>query len=185
MTPHDENELTPAERAAFDALPRERAPGRLLEERTVRALRERGVLRGDRRVRFPAAWMAGATAAGIALFAGGVATGQWMGARGTARVVAELQRQNAQTAALLVQQTGSAYVDALSRLASVSDSAGGGAQQAQGREVAVQILRAAAEEVVRLSPDDPVASGILAGYDRARRQQAAPGDSTKSRVIWF
>ena len=36
------DDLTPEERSLFAALPREREPGRLLEERTVRALRERG-----------------------------------------------------------------------------------------------------------------------------------------------
>ena len=47
MSPHemDDNELTPAERELFAALPREREPGRLLEERTVRALREQGLLK--------------------------------------------------------------------------------------------------------------------------------------------
>ena len=50
--------------------------------------------------------------------------------------------QNAQQAALLVQQTGSAYVNAMAAYASLSDSARG----SQGREVARQMLRAAAEE---------------------------------------
>jgi len=40
----DDDKLTASERAAFARLPRERAPGELLEERTVRALRARGTL---------------------------------------------------------------------------------------------------------------------------------------------
>ena len=40
---HDDD-LSPDERAAFEALPRERDPGRMLEERTVQALRARGLL---------------------------------------------------------------------------------------------------------------------------------------------
>ncbi|HEU0055065.1 MAG TPA: hypothetical protein VFQ39_17885 [Longimicrobium sp.] len=180
----DDDALPPAERAALDALPREREPGRLLEERTVRALRERGLLRAPgRRIRFPAAWIGGAVAAGIALFLGGVTVGQWMGQRGADRVVAEIQRQNAQQAALLVQQTGSAYVNAMAAYASLSDSARG----SQGREVARQMLRAAAEEVVRISPDDPVAAGILASFDRVQQQQTRrPGEAEgKKRTVWF
>ena len=44
MNEHDEDELTPDLRAELAALPRERDPGRLLEEHTVRALRERGLI---------------------------------------------------------------------------------------------------------------------------------------------
>ena len=75
---------------ALDRLPREREPGRMLEQRTVRALREEGLLGGAR----PAAridlrdrpwWRsAAAIAAGIALFAGGLSVGQMLGARQTA-----------------------------------------------------------------------------------------------------
>ena len=185
---HDDTELTPELRAALAALPREREPGRLLEERTVRALRERGLVQPQerRRLRFPAAWISGAAAAAIALFVSGLAVGQYMGARSTERVVAAVQRENAQTAALLVQQTGSAYVSALSQFASLA-AAGDTAGARQGREAAVGVLRAAADELVRIAPDDPVASGILAGYDQSRtRQQQARGDTTgKERVVWF
>jgi hypothetical protein len=188
MNPHDPvDELTPAEQAAFAALPREREPGRLLEERTVRSLRESGVLRGSaagpRRVRFPA-WMSGAIAAGIALFLGGLATGQYLAARNTRQVLGELQRHDAQQAALLVQQTGTAYVQALTRLSQVSDTTRG---RAQGREVASQLLRAAADEVVRMNPNDAVASGILAAFDRAdtRNSSVRPDTSARQRVVWF
>lgn len=187
MSPHEmDDELTPEERARFAALPREREPGRLLEERTVRALRERGLLHAPaqqadvrRRLRFPAAWISGAMAAGVALFLGGLATGQYLGARHTTQVVTAVQRQDAQTAALLVQQTGTAYVQALSRLA--ADSTG------QGREVAQQMLRQAADEVVRMNPNDPVASGILAAFDRAgaARTPAAGDTASRQRVVWF
>ena len=40
MPERDRNGLTERERAEFAALPRERDPGRLLEERTVKALRQ-------------------------------------------------------------------------------------------------------------------------------------------------
>jgi hypothetical protein len=187
-----DDDLTPEERAMFAALPREREPGRLLEERTVRALRERGLLqaaaspavaRPRRVIRFPA-WLAGAIAAGIALFLGGLATGQYMATR---NVVAVVQQHDQQQAALLVQQTGSAYVQALARLSQASNTTAG-RQGTQGREVAQAVLRAAADEVVRMSPNDPVATGILAAFDRAGVQRAAaagPDTASKQSVVWF
>jgi hypothetical protein len=198
MNPHDEMDdaLTPEERAMFDALPREREPGRLLEERTVRALREAGLVRAAarpaetqaRRLRFPAAWISGAMAAGIALFLGGLATGQYLGQKNASQMVSDLRRQDAQQAALMVQQTGTAYVQALSRMAMVSDTSRG-PQAQQGRQAASTLLRAAADEVVRMNPNDPVASGILAAFDRAKMQQQAQqtprADSTKQSVVWF
>lgn len=187
MSPHEmDDELTPDERDLFAALPREREPGTLLEERTVRALRERGLVhapaRARRVLRFNPAWLAGAVAAGIALFFGGLATGQYMATRS---VVAVVRQQDQQQAAQLVQQTGSAYVQALSRLSQVSNTTAG-AQGQQGREVAQAMLRAAADEVVRMNPNDPVATGILAAFDRAKAQQrAAPDTAGKQSVVWF
>ncbi|HYR09202.1 MAG TPA: hypothetical protein VEQ60_15570 [Longimicrobium sp.] len=189
MSTHDDGmdeEMTPELRRELAALPRERDPGRLLEERTVRALRERGLIEtvkaGGRVRRIPMAWLGGAVAAGIALFASGIAVGQWMGTRATAQVVQAVQAQNDRQAALLVQQTGSAYVDALSQMAALSDS--GRAAPAEGRELATQILRAAADELVRIAPDDPIAGAVLAGFQRA---DSARADSSgqKQRVVWF
>jgi hypothetical protein len=198
MSLHDEmdGELTPEERAAFAALPREREPSRLLEERTVRALRENGTIQaparmggGARGFRFPASWMAGAAAAAIAIFMVGLNAGRTLGARETmANVATIVEAKSTRQAAVAVQQTGSAYVSALSRFATLADSAGSSsAQTQQGREVAVQMLRAAAGELVRISPDDPLAAGILAALDRAKTQGApARGDSAgKERTVWF
>lgn len=194
MSPLDEmdDELSPEEKAAFAALPREREPSRLLEERTVRALRDSGVIRPNakgapRRLRFPAGWMVGAAAAAVALFFTGIETGRMLTERQTGRIVGEVvQAKNTQQAAVAVQQTGSAYVTALSRFTSLADSASP-AQTQQGREVAVQMLRAAAGELVRMAPDDPLAADILAALDRARAQQKpARGDSAgKDRLVWF
>lgn len=187
MSTHDgtEDEMTPELRRQLDALPRERDPGRLLEERTVRALRERGMIEapkaGGRVRRIPMAWLGGAVAAGIALFASGIAVGQWMGTRATAQVVQAVQAQNERQAALLVQQTGSAYVQALGQLATMSDS---GKATPQGREVATRMLRAAADELVRIAPDDPIAGAVLAGFQRADSAQAARAGE-KQRVVWF
>ena len=190
MSTHDDGmdeEMTPELRRELAALPREQDPGRLLEERTVRALRERGLIEaakaGGRGRRIARGGRGGAVAAGIALFAGGVAVGQWMGARATADVVQAVQAQNQRQAALLVQQTGSAYVDALEQLTAMSDS-GSSANTAEGREVATKILRAAADELVRIAPDDPIAGAVLAGFQRADSAQSA-GSGQKQRVVWF
>ena len=193
MGPHDEmdDEATPEERAAFAALPREREPSRLLEERTVRALRERGLVHAaahPRRLRFPASWLVGAAAAAVALFMVGLESGRALQRRETAATVGEVVRsQTTQQAALAVQQTGSAYVNALSQFASLADSSQNQAQTRQGREVAVQMLRAAANELVRISPDDPLAAAILASLDRTRVQQQRQQADTagKERVVWF
>jgi len=186
-----DDELTPDEAAMFAALPRERDPGRLLEERTVRALRERGLVHAPgkprRVIRFHPGWLTGAVAAGIALFLGGLATGQYLATRNVGEMVAVVQQHDQKQAALLVQQTGSAYVQALAKLSQASNTAAG-AQGRQGREVASSMLRAAADELVRMNPNDPVATGILAAFDRAgvqRRDAARPDTAGKQRVVWF
>jgi hypothetical protein len=187
MNEHDEDDLTPDLRSQLSALPREMDPGRLLEERTVRALRERGVIEapaaGGRTRRTSRAWLGGAVAAGIALFASGLATGQWLGARATTEAVQATRAADTRQAALAVQQTGSAYVQAMSRFAELSDSASAG-QTAQGREVAARMLRAAADELVRIAPDDPLASAVLGVFARADSAQAA-GPGEKQGVVWF
>lgn len=184
----DEDELSTEERALFAALPREREPGRLLEERTVRALRARGLVEAPAvtgRRAIPRAWWAAGVAASLALFTGGVSVGQWVGAaRAEAALEAERAR-NAAQASHLVAQTGQAYVTALAAFARMADTASAG-QAAQGREAAKEMLRAAASEVVRIAPDDPVATGILAGFDRARAGARAPADTGSTRkLVWF
>ena len=58
-SPSDE-EMTPELRRALAELPRECDAGKMLEERTVRALRAQGLLSAGapRRLQFPAAWIA-------------------------------------------------------------------------------------------------------------------------------
>jgi hypothetical protein len=187
MESNAHDELTPDERRAFDALPRERVPGRLLEERTVRALRERGIIR-TRRVRHllvPSSWWITGIAAALALFASGLATGQWLGTRGAADAFAQVRRDDGLAPAASVQRTGTAHVAALASLVEAADSADAGAV-AQAREVALAALWAAASEVVRLAPDDPVAGEILRGFERARQEGAdtTSGPPVK-QVIWF
>ena len=77
MFNEDEVELTLEERNALAALPREMAPGDLLEARVVRALKAEGHFGGERQRGNPFAtiWK---VAAALALFAGGVATGRYV-----------------------------------------------------------------------------------------------------------
>ena len=186
MHDRDDEELTAAEREAFDALPREAMPSRLLEERVVSALRARGLL-GARRVRRPAwgAFPIGvAAAASVALFASGVAVGQWMGARHTAQAMLAMQRQDAANAAAAVERTGSAYLSALGALAQASASSDPG-EVARAREAAQSVLHQAANEMVRLAPDDPVSAQILKGLERARVDATSASSDGKQRLVWF
>jgi len=187
---HDPNDhdLTAAEREAFDALPREAMPSRVLEERIVSALRARGDL-GTRPAGRPA-WdwrrlpLAAAAAAGIALFACGLALGQWLGARHTAEAMLALQRQDAANAAAAVQRTGSAYLSALGALAQASASSDP-QEVARARAAAQNVLHEAANEMVRMAPDDPVSAEILQGFDRARVQATPASAGGKQRLVWF
>ena len=164
----------------LDELPLEGEPSALLEERTVRELRSRGLLRTRRWLRAP--WLTGAVAASIALFASGVALGQWLGTRSAATIA-----QNNTSVAAQVQRTGSAYVQALEALVNSANQVPAPQQSAQAREVALTALHAAANEVVRLAPNDPVATRILLGIEQARRQ-AQPReqrDTSARQIVWF
>jgi hypothetical protein len=185
---HDD-ELTPDERERLLGLPRELDPDDSLEERTVRSLRAHGLLRAApaRVIRFPLspAWIGLAAAACFALFFGGFAVGGWLEARHTTQVVAQMHEQDATRAAALVQQTGSAYVSAMAALASVSEGGKSTTQTAdlaQGREVAVNALQAAASQLVRIAPEDPLAVRILAGMGRAAQRDTTSGTD---RLVWF
>jgi hypothetical protein len=183
---HGADELTAEERAALAALPREREPGRLLEERTVRALREAGWVEAPRRRRiaFPRHWLAAGVAAGVALFTGGLSLGQYMGARAAERALAEERARSSEQAAALVRATGTAYVAALSSFARLADTARGPKAE-QGRQAAKQLLHAAASEVARIDPNDPVATGILAGFERAPKGAVADSAREGRKVVWF
>jgi hypothetical protein len=187
MESNEHDALSADERRAFDALPRERVPGRLLEERTVAALRARGILRPlpGRRVRWHPRFVIAAIAASLALFAGGVGAGHWLATR-SPEPLAQPATADASESVLNVQRAGTAYVSALTQLVAAADSADAPAA-AQAREVALAALWAAAGEVVRLAPDDPVASQILRGFERARQEQVPVGSQQPPvrQVIWF
>ena len=183
---HDD-ELTPEERAAIEALPRERPTDRTLEERIVRALRAQGLLERPAPVRLalpPTGWLA-AVAASVVLFAGGFALGAWIESRHTTQVVLDMHQRDAAEAAAMVQRTGSAYVSALSTLASFAEKA---RPQDLGpaREAAVNALHAAANQMVRLVPEEPVAVNILQGMAEASRNDSLGAAAAEPRrVVWF
>lgn len=148
---HDwkDEELTLEEREAFARLPRAAALDPLLEERTVRALRRRGLLRAASARRTP--WRVAAAAAALALFAAGTAFGQWLGARQAADTLA--LQGDAMAAALQVQRTGTAWLDALAVLVAASTEADPAAAR-QAREVALAVYRGAGAEIERLEASD-------------------------------
>ena len=180
--PVDAIELSAEERRALDGLSREREPGRMLEERTVRALREEGLLesatgsggraqpaaRVDERQR-PWWRAAAAIAAGIALFAGGLSVGQMLGARQTVDVFQTVFEEGDALLAAQVQRAGSDYVAALAALSGADG--GAAADTSQALEVALTALWAAANEIVRLAPDDPLTARILQGFE-AKAQES-------------
>lgn len=184
MTEHQDTELTAEESAAFAALPRERNASEMLEHRTVRALRARGLI-GQAGKRWVRAWMAAAgVAAAAALFAGGLAVGQWLGTRTVTETMVNASAENALEMAVAVQRAGSAYVTALSVLAQTADTSSNGAI-AQGREAALTALYAAVHELVLLAPEDPVAVTLR---DVLERQRQVPPDVEQLQVrnvVWF
>ena len=185
---NDDDELTPVERRALDALPREREARADLEERVVGALRRRGLLpiplalRPARRHLLP--WAAGVAAA-LALFAGGFAAGQYFGTRsGAAAALGGVQasQRTAVQVAAHAERAGALYVAALAALNQVNDSTDANTR-AKARQAALAALGAAASEVAQLAPDDPLAAAVVRGLnDRTREQRPAP--STRS-VVWF
>lgn len=200
----DENELTPEERMAFQRLPREAEPSRILEERIVSSLREEGIL-GAARARqarrgsgglWLRPWMAGAAvAASLALFTTGIFLGQWMGARSTAQVLLAVREQDATQLAMTIQEAGSQYVSALAALGELRASdVGPGAEGSrpaltaadlqQGREVAMGALYGAAYELARMSPDDPDVWRVLQVLEERRDREDGYAGSARN-LVWF
>jgi len=183
MINQDDAPLDDVLAAALGTLPREAESGTMLEERTVQLLRAQGLLTNARRQQQPRWWIGAAAAAAIALFATGMATGQWLGARQTAAALAA-QQASIEGMSSLVQSTGDAYVSALARLAE-NNGAPGAPGSAEARDVALQVLHQAANEVVRLAPNDPVAVRILQGLDHATTQQPSSAREPRRQIIWF
>jgi hypothetical protein len=176
-----DDELTPREREALKALPRERMPGRLLEERTVQALRQRGLLRARR------SWtpvrVGMAMAAGLMLFMAGTLYGQWRVTQPEGAQTTQQQEWKASHPSDVVQQAGSAYISAMNTLAQMPDSTRNG-EYARGREAAMAVFREAAGEVVVLVPEDPLAGDILRGLEYSQATETT-GDDDSRHIVWF
>jgi hypothetical protein len=160
----------------------------MLEERTVEALRREGGLRSRRGIdpHAPFGWVAAGLAAALALFAGGVVVGQWLGTRTTVDAIVAVEQSNAMQAASLVQQTGSQYAAALAALSQVPSSAADSGWVAQGREVALAALHSVADQMVQVAPDDPLVARILQMLEADAAEDAPPGETTPVRqVVWF
>ena len=184
-------ELTPEERRALDELPAERAPSDFLEERVVRSLRDRGLLRRERvRVlELTRSRVAAAVAACFLLVVAGFAVGRWSSpptAQGRPAPSPMPARQaNDFAAAASLQQAAGAYVIALEDLEASLQTAGG-EQARQGREVALASLYSAAGRVARFVPGDRLA-------DRFREAVTAPAfggergsaDPSRRRLVEF
>lgn len=172
------DDLTPDERAAFASLPREELPPATLEERTVDALRARGLLdaagrrigRGRRR---PAGVLALAATLACAAVVGAFALGQEVGSRRTREDMLAMHEQDAS-----VQRAGAAYVAALSELARRND----GLPHADERAAAMDNLYRVADQMVRLAPDDPLATRILQAFEQT---EMPAGDLDDDQIIWF
>ena len=184
--PHDE--LTPAERQAFQALPLEAEPPKGLEDRTVALLQARGVLAVPLRPvgtvprRWQPAWLVGALAASVALFASGFASGQYLGARSATIAAAVGLGGSIAERTQHVQRTGSDYVAALAALSQERDTSDIAGRQ-QATQTALSALGAAAQEVARLVPDDPLAAAVLRGLTERRR--AAQPPAAQRAVVWY
>jgi type IV secretory pathway TrbD component len=108
------------------------------------------------------------------------------------RAVSTVGESVEQSLAADVQQKGSAYLVALSNLAQLPDSA---RVHDPGREVALNSLYAAADETVRLFPENGIASRILDALEPAQTHAETPTQvdepqeraKTKSQkqIIWF
>lgn len=188
MTDDPRDELSPAERRAMGALPRERAPSPDLEERTVALLRAHGHLATPIGVSRGAGhwwrgpWLVGAVAAALAIFASGIVVGQLLGERNALLLVGASSRASEAQLAAHVERAGRLYVATLASLNQSKDTTDTPARLA-AREAALAVLGSAAEEISHLAPDDPLAAAVLRGLNQRNRQQepAAPSRS----VVWY
>lgn len=104
----EEIELTEEERAAFASLPRERAPGDLLEERVVRQLRTDGMflsprVESPRRSRI--AFFALRAAAAVTLFIAGAMTERFLTSQSAENAASPTRARAAQQQTLPAQRT--------------------------------------------------------------------------------
>lgn len=169
---HDDD-LTPDEHARFAALPRERLGSAALEDRVVRALVAERLLRERPGFVLRTHHVFALIAASLVLFVGGFVAGRSSALTTNPRAMST--RVDSAQLGRLVQRAGSEYVQLLERIP-VADSSD--PRATVGREAARATLRAAAKQVARVDPTDPVATVIL------EELGAAPTDRGAQR-LWF
>ena len=104
-----------------------------------------------------------------------------MGSRQTAEAFQTVFEDGDVRLASQVQRTGSEYVAALEALTAAD---GATADSGQAVEVALTALWAAANEIVRLAPDDPLAARILQGF-QARAQVMNQYEASNQLLVEF
>jgi len=185
----DDASLSPDERRELAALPREHVASAALEERIVSALREarafgpRAMMIGQSARRRRGWTTAAACAASVAIFLSGMLVGRRSAHAEQVTVPSQQAREagrrgaDSMQLAHEVQRAGSEYVQLLERLPSRSpvDSAPSQAVLL-GREAARSTLHAAARQLARVSPNDPVAMLLVEGLR---------SDPRGGQVLWF
>lgn len=155
-----DDRLPPELLTALASLPPRSAPPPGEEDRTVQALRRRGLLPVSPWRRYTV--YAAGVAAALALFAAGIMTGARRArvtlARASAAAAWPAPVSNVRGAALRVQRAGSEYVGALVQFAAISHAHGSDPGLAAGRESAVATLCAAAAQLPRVAPMAPPAT---------------------------
>ena len=188
--------LTPDERRAFAALPREYVGSAALEERVFRALHDARMLgtpltaqpslaRSTRRRRVLTSFSV--LAASLTLFVSGIAVGRESAFAGQVvgpQVADESPSQepiaeDSMQLAKQVQRAGSEYVNLLERLPShASTDSSATRDELLGREAARSTLHAAARQLARVAPNDPVAALLVEGLGKNN-------DAHSGQVWWF
>ena len=170
------DELPPELEAALAALPREWDPPPGEEERTVRALRRRGLLPPPRWHRYT--MYTGGVAAALTIFVAGSIYGSYRARGGGAATELDQPLPDARSAALLVQRAGSEYVGALVRFAAVSRTTPADPHLAGGREAATTTLCAAVAQFPRMAADRRPEFGPCDGA-------GAAGPPARRQIFWF
>jgi hypothetical protein len=146
---------------ALAKLPREREPSAGLEDRTVGALVQRGMLGSRHRpvIELTNWRLTGIAAAALLLVLGGFSIGLYLGAR-NASLGPLTGPADGFLVAATVQGTGGEYLAALQDLTTLSHVLGAD-EVAQGREVALTTLASAASTITRFIPRDEILRHIL------------------------
>jgi hypothetical protein len=125
-----------------------------------------------------------AATAVIALTLGGFALGQWAGSQQTAKAMFEMHEQDGLRLAAEVQRTGTAYIAALNTLFE-NLQAQDPEVRAQGWQVAVSALYAAADLVVSIAPDEPMAQNILWALNQFQETPGERETEPPRHFVWF